>query len=81
MLEGRRKLKVERIDATDPLLLATRNPERYYKHERYVVNKHLFAATARSPRSTVTVRILDENGKVLHSEKMVRPKAFSLDME
>ena len=81
MLEGSRRLKVERIDATDPLLLATRNPESYYKHERYVVNKHLFAATARSPRSTITVRILDEDGNLLHSEKMVRPKAFSLDME
>ena len=81
MLEGGRKLKVERIDATDPLLLATRNPESYYRNERHIVNKHLFAATARSPRSTITVRILDEDGNVLHSEKMIRPKAFSLDME
>lgn len=81
MLEGSRKLAVERIDATDPLLLVSRNGESFYKNERYVVNKHLFAARARSARSKITVRLYDENGKLVHSEVMVRPKAFSPDME
>lgn len=81
MYEGSRKLKVERIEATDPLLLASPNNENFYKTERYVVNKHLYAATARSAGSTVTVKIIDENGKVVHTESVKRPKAFSPEME
>ena len=76
LLEGSRKLKVERIEATDPYIIAGRTADNLFKHERYVVNKHLFFARARSPRSTITVRILDENGNLVHSEKMKRPQAF-----
>ena len=40
-------------------------------------NSHLFEATAKSDKSTITITITDPYGKV-YTEKMERPKEFSI---
>jgi hypothetical protein len=41
----------------------------------------MFVAQAKTATSPVTVRILDESGKVIREETLVRPKDFGPDME
>lgn len=77
MYEGSRKLKVEMIEASDPFILAgTSASESLFKETKHAVCRHLFAAQAKGSRSTITVNILDEDGKCIHTEKMIRPKPF-----
>ena len=50
------------------------------KYER-IINRHMFAAKARTARGKVLIRVKDAEGNVIREETLTRPKAFSPDME
>ena len=82
ILEKGKPLQVSATDDCDPYYAMSKQvwytktgmPYRS-KYDNYR-NCHMFKATASSPRSTITVRILDKDGKILYKEKVRRPKSF-----
>ena len=81
MYEGSHKLDVEQVVEAEPLSLAGNNGKSFFTHKSYVQCHHLYRATASSPKSTITIKVRNDKGKVVYQEKMRRPKPFSLDME
>lgn len=83
--ENGESLNVERVRSKDPLFLSS-CPMPYLEKGfeligtvRPVYTMHMFKVKASKPDSTIDIKVTDREGRV-YSEKMVRPKAFTLDM-
>lgn len=57
------------------------NPPPHVHHRSTEHTQHMFRAKASSADKDITVVIKDENGKVVRTETMHRPKPFSLNMK
>lgn len=87
MYENGKPLEVKRVKWEDPLF----NLDYYLRvylsgdpiapAQERVSNRHMFAATASSPRSDVRVVVTAADGTVLHEETVRRPKAFGGRMQ
>ena len=65
----------------DYYLGAFRSGDRIAPAQDKVPNRHMFAATASSPRSDIRVVVTAADGTVLHEEAVRRPKAFGPRMQ
>ena len=82
MYENGKPLEVKKVKWEDPLFnldyyvgaFLSGNP--IAPSQDKVPNRHMFAATAASARSTVRVVVTAPDGTVLHEETIRRPKAF-----
>ena len=80
--EDGKPLKVKKVKWEDPLFNINYYVESYLSanpvapSQEKVGNRHMFAATAASARSTVRVVVTAADGTVLHEETVRRPKAF-----
>lgn len=82
MYENGKKLTVEKVDESDPLLLISPITNKtFFKQHKFVVCHHLFRARARKPKSKVRIVLRDETGRIVHETVMTRPKAFSTTTE
>lgn len=83
MFENGKPLKVVKVeDAEDPLYNisvyapATVKERKYKKSHDNITNAHMYMAQASDATSPIEVRVVDNNGIVVCSETVVRPKAF-----
>ena len=87
MYENGKALPVRQVTWEDPLfnldyyLGAFRSGDRIAPAQDKVPNRHMFAATASSPRSDIRVVVTAADGTVLHEETVRRPKAFGPRMQ
>ena len=87
ILENGKLLETVKVDDEDPLFNLNKYLPSFVNkpvfNEKYqkIGNKHMFAAKARTSRGKITVRVKDASGNVVREETLVRPKAFSADME
>lgn len=83
--ENGKRLKVVHERAEDPLytvsyhVVKTRDGEYLSKYKQNLLN-HIFKVRASKPDSTIEVIVTDHFGRK-YKEKMIRPKAFNLNME
>lgn len=81
ILEGGKPLKVKKVKWEDPLfnlsyyLPAWENANGVAPGQYKVTNHHSFSAKASSSKSTITVRVLSPEGKVLYKQTLKRPVA------
>jgi hypothetical protein len=87
VFEDGNTLSVKSVTYEDPLFNICYHIRTFLKQlpitpsQTTVTAKHMFVAQAKTATSPVTVRILDESGKVIREETLVRPKDFGPDME
>lgn len=87
VFEDGKALSVKSVTYEDPLFNICYHIRTFLKQlpitpsQTTVTAKHMFVAQAKTATSPVTVRILDESGKVIREETLVRPKDFGPDME
>ena len=87
ILENGKLLEVSKVEDEDPLFNVNRYLPSFIKkpvfNDKYekALNRHMFAAKARTSRGKITVRIKDASGNVIREETLARPKAFAPDME
>lgn len=82
IFEDGKPLEVKKVKWEDPLFNISYYVESFLSGNKIapaqdkVPNRHMFAAKASSPRSTVRVVVTDASGRVLHEQTVKRPKAF-----
>ena len=80
--EDGKPLEVTKVKWEDPLFNVSYYLKSYLSDNKiapsqeHIVNRHMFAAKASSPRSRLRIVVTDASGTVLHEETMKRPKAF-----
>lgn len=79
VMEGSKKLTVERVTIKDPLHLIAYNGKYPTGGFGTSTTKHMFRVKASSATSTLDVKVTDRFGNV-YTETMTRPKKFTLDI-
>jgi hypothetical protein len=81
--ENGHPLAVERVNQEDPLYNVNYFVPKVEKDEKYTeshandTNIHMFRVKAKTKNGKILINVVDPKGRVLHSETMSRPKAFS----
>lgn len=87
VLENGKPLDVIKVEHEDPIVNVNYYLPYYKKHRKYkeshanLTNHHMFAAKTVSAKSKITVRVRDNEGKVIYEETLSRPKAFFPEMQ
>lgn len=87
ILESGKPLTVAKVKDDDPVrnvnkaVPSFKRSPKYKESHAHPHSRHMFAAKASKAKTPIVVRVRDKEGKIIYEEKLVRPKAFSPDMQ